>query len=150
MWLVRDSKFADFNGLYKFVINDKNESLDAVVSRLLFALGFRNKLIGTAYFKEAILLFYRLPSGIRVNLSDDIYSAIARLKSTTSKRVEKDIRNCIQDCYFSGKLFAFNSLARCEYITNDYPVTNGELLTNIVSWLRIALEDVSSQNDDKL
>lgn len=144
----KDIKFSDISDLLDIVKGDRNASLNVIVSRMLFLMGFRNNLIGTAYLKDAILLLYNLNAGIKINLCKEIYSKVAERNCSTVNRVERDIRHCIQDCYNRGKLFAFNALVHCEIVTKDYTITNSELLKSIVSWLRMEIRKDTDDDDN--
>ena len=122
---------------YEYVVGDGSNSIDIIVGRLLIALGFKSKLIGTAYLKEAILLRYSKPNTCRIGLISDIYPTVANKLDSTVNRVERAIRNTINDCYTNGELLRFNDLIQCQVISPVYAPTNGELLSSVVNWLQI-------------
>lgn len=123
--------------VYKFVVGDGTRNIDIVVGKLLIVLGFKSKLIGTAYLKEAILFRYDRADDCRMGLISDVYPAVADKLDSTVNRVERAIRNTINDSYLSGKLFYFNDLLQCQVISPTYVPTNGELLSSVVNWLQI-------------
>lgn len=123
--------------IYKFVVGDGTRDIDIVVGKLLIALGFKSKLIGTTYLKEAILCRYDRVDSCRIGLISDIYPAVADKLDSTVNRVERAIRNTINDCYSNGQLLYFNDLLQCQVISPTYAPTNGELLCSVVNWLQI-------------
>ena len=131
--------------LYNLVVGDGVDNVNAAVERLLFALNFRSKLDGTAYIKEAIELWYNMPTNTRVVLSSDIYPQVATRLHSTAERVERSIRNALHDCYANGKLLLFNDLTQSEVVSTRYAPTNGEFISSVVSWLRIQRREQNRQ-----
>ena len=121
----------------KLVVGDGIENIDDAVQRLFFALGFKSKLVGTTYIKEAIKLWCGFPDTKRVVLTTDVYPPIAQKLCSTPDRVERAIRNAIIDCYDNGKLILLNDLVQSDLVSAKYKPTNGEFLSSVVSWLRI-------------
>ncbi len=132
-----DRKFLQHDFLYKFIIGDGTSDVNDVAERLLFALGFKSKLIGTQYLKEAIVLRFEMNGMVHTGLTSIIYPAVAQKFDSTVNRVERAIRNTINDCFDIGNLMALNDLTLCKIVSSAYPPTNGELLSSIVSWLQI-------------
>lgn len=132
-----DNTYSTHDDIYEFVIGNTVDEADVVVGRLVFALGFRNKLIGTQYLKEAILTRFALRDLPRVGLNSEVYPAVADKLGSTVNRVERAIRNSISDCYDFGNLKAFNELLKCPVISLKYTPTNGELVSSVVNWLKI-------------
>ena len=131
--------------LYNMVVGDGIENVEVAIERLLFALSFRSKLHGTAYIKEAIELWYDMPSTTHVVLSNDIYPQIAAKMCSTAERVERSIRNALHDCYQHGNLLLLNDLVQSDVVSTRYVPTNGEFLSSVVSWLRIQRREHSRQ-----
>ena len=123
--------------LMKMVMGDGIENIDETVQRLFFALGFKSKLVGTTYIKEAIKLWCGFPDTKRVVLTADVYPPIAQKLISTPDRVERAIRNSIIDCHDHGKLILLNDLVQSDIVSATYKPTNGEFLSSVVSWLRI-------------
>ena len=126
-----------YDQMYENIVGDGSHSVDVVVGRLLLALGFKSKLIGTTYLKDAILLRYNKTNASRIGLISDIYPAVAEKQESTVNRVERAIRNTINECYSRGTLLGLNNLFKCQVISPVYAPTNGELLSSIVDWLQI-------------
>ena len=123
--------------MMKLVVGNGIESIDEAVQKLFFALGFKNKLVGTTYLKESIKLWFRFSENKRVVLTTDVYPPIAQKLDSTPERVERAIRNAIIDCHDHGKLMWLNDLVQSDIVSTKYKPTNGEFLSTVVSWLRI-------------
>lgn len=123
--------------LREYVLGDGSDSLEVVLHRLFLALRFKNKLLGTYYLKEALTIRYGMPQYARVSLTREIYPMIAGKLSSTVDRVERAIRNAITDCHNHGNLLAFNEVVRCQVVSAKYVPTNGEFISNVVSWLHL-------------
>ncbi|MCH5160041.1 MAG: sporulation initiation factor Spo0A C-terminal domain-containing protein [Clostridiales bacterium] len=137
---MKDDKrnnYSQHEFMMKLVVGNGIESVEEAVHRLFFALGFKSKLLGTTYLKEAIRLWFGFPATKRVVLTADIYPRIAKKLDSTPDRVERAIRNAIIDCYDKGKLIWYNDLVRSEIVCPPYKPTNGEFISSVVSWLRI-------------
>lgn len=131
------NRYPQHDFLFHMIVGDGIESIDVAVQRLLFALGFKSKLLGTTYLREAIKLWYDLPAAQRVVMVLDVYPPIAAKLNSTPDRVERAIRNAILDCNTNGKLIYFNDLVQSDIVSAQYAPTNGEFLSSVVSWLRI-------------
>ena len=127
----------NFQNLHDQIVGDGSHDASIVVGRLLMVLVFKSKLVGTTYLKEAVLYRYEQADNARLSLTKDVYPAVATKLDTTVNRVERAIRNTINDCHERGNLFAFNELMRGEVIKEKYPPTNGELISDIASWLQL-------------
>ena len=125
------------NFIYDMVVDEGVDTIEEAVQRLFFALGFKSKLSGTLFLKEAINTWCDFPSTTRVVLTAHIYPNVAKLFNSTPWRVERAIRNALLDCYSRGRLFYLNDLLKSDVISTTYPPTNGEFLSCVVSWLRI-------------
>ena len=127
----------NFQTLHNQIVGDGSFDASVVVGKLLMTLLFKSKLVGTTYLKEAVLFRYEQSDNARVSLTKDIYPAVANKLDTTVNRVERAIRNTINDCHVNGNLYAFNDLMRGEVTKTQYSPTNGELISSIVSWLQL-------------
>lgn len=132
---MRERKETNYQQLHEQIIGDGTQSIQVVLGRLFMTLLLNTKLYGTTYLREAIAYRYERGLDSRVSLTKEIYPTVANNMSTTVNRVERNIRNTINDCYVHGNLFAFNTLTRSEVIKPHYVPTNGELINSIASWL---------------
>lgn len=133
----RERAFLDGDKLYSVIVGDGTSDVDTAVGHMLMYLGFKSKLIGTRYLKAAILYRYRKADVARINLTGDVYRAVAESNCSTVNRVERAIRNSINDCNNNGNLIAFNDLIHCQIAEPKFPPTNGELISSIVNWLQL-------------
>ena len=133
----RNHHYPHHEFMMRLVVGDGIESVDEAVERLLLALGFKSKLVGTTYLNEAIKLWYSFPGTRRVTMSTDIYPLIATKLNSTVDRVERAIRNAIINCYYHAKLIWFNDLVQSDVVSATYAPTNAEFLSSVVNWLRI-------------
>lgn len=112
-----------------------------IIKSLLFALCFKNKLIGTKYLTE-VLAISCSHSYHETSLSAGAYAIVARKHNSTVSSVERAIRTAIKDCHQNGNLQLLNKLFIGGFIDADYPPSNGELIAEIVAKLRYYLETV--------
>lgn len=144
--LTNDGKrYPQHEFMMRLVVGDGIESIDDAVQRLFFALGFKSKLVGTTYLREAIKIWCGFPATRRVVMSVDIYPPIAKRLASTVDRVERAIRNAIIDCYNNAKMIWFNDLVQSDVVAATYAPTNGEFLSSVVSWLRIQSREHARQ-----
>ena len=127
--------------LLEFISKHRN-SVDTILVRLTMALGFKSKLYGSHYVREAVALYYKLPAHSRGCLSEKIYPEVALTLNTVAARVERDIRTAILDAYSSGMLFRFNELVGIEVISATYSPTNLEFISCVGSWLRLVISSL--------
>lgn len=133
----REKAFLHGEELYNVIVGDGSGDASTAVGLMLTYLGFKNKLIGTQYLKEAILYRYQKSDVVRVSLTGDVYIAVADRLNSTVNRVERAIRNSISDCNDNGNLIAYNDLVHCQLVDSEFPPTNGELISSIVNWLQL-------------
>ena len=123
--------------IYDSIIGDGADEVNLVVGRLITNLGFKSKLLGTMYLKDAILYRYDNSDVVRVGMTNRTYVAVADKHSATANRVERAIRNAIINCYHFGSLMSFNNLAQAQLISSQYAPTNGEFMSIVVNWLQL-------------
>ena len=132
-----NAKYPHHEFLYKMVVDKSVDTIEEAVQRLFFALGFKNKLSGTLFLKEAIVIWCSIPNSKRVMLTSDIYPTVAVTFNSTPWRVERAIRNTLIDCHRNGRLIYLNDLALSDVVSTAYVPTNGEFLSVVVAWLRL-------------
>ena len=129
----------DRNKMYHNIIGGGDEA-SIVVGRLLTTLGFKSKLTGTRYLKDAILYRYFNANKKQVGMTSHAYFEVAISHKTTSTRVERAIRNSILNCYHHGALKSFNVLTQAPIIHEVYAPSNGEFMCSVVNWLQLEKE----------
>lgn len=121
----------DLQELRDFV---RYNELQNVVEKLLFVVGFKSNLSGTRFLIDGIVLRYK--NGMS-SLCKELYPQIAEKYNTKSKRVERGIRHCINECYQSGELTLLNRIFRCNLVNENYAPTNSELISSVCTAIRI-------------
>ena len=129
--------------LYDNVFGVKG-TVDTVVRRLLTSLGFKSKLLGTQYLKDAILYRYDNIDSLQVGMTTRAYVVVANTYNSTSTRVERAIRNSILNCYTYGALKAFNELAQAPVIDSKFPPSNGEFMCSVVNLLQLEIQSAET------
>ena len=130
-------RFLSGKELYQSVIGKGSRDVHALVGQLLIELGFKSKLIGTTFLKNAILYRYEKSDVAHVCYTNEVYAAVADKLHSTPTRVERAIRTTISDCCEYGNLDAFGDLTHSRVATPGYAPSNTELISNIVSWLQL-------------
>lgn len=99
------------------------------IKGLLLKLNFRNKLVGTHYLEEALLL--KMLCQRQYVKVMQVYEAIAHYHHTKSSNVERAIRNTIADCHRNKSLQNVNDLLGCNLCATTYPPTNSDFITEV-------------------
>ena len=122
---------------YEYIIGVDVDDTKLIIMRLLTALGFKSKLLGTKYLEYAILYRYENSNEIFAGMTNRTYIAVANTCNTTPTRVERAIRNSIFNCHSTGALKRFNDLAQTPIIDDKYVPSNGEFICSVVNWLQL-------------
>lgn len=109
----------------------RNKDVRMVAERLLFELGFQNRLIGTDYLAQAIALKY---FDEKLHCTD-IYTQVAKNYSTTPGSVERAIRHTIKNCRAEGGIKDFNEISGCNVVDRKYETTSSEFISIVSKWL---------------
>lgn len=108
-----------------------------LVKRILMDLRFRNKLVGTQYLEEAILLKFADPATHAMA----IYETIALRHGTNRCNVEKAIRNTIRDCFYYGRWFRMKEFLLQMPFDEKYPPTISDFVVEFALRLRYIADD---------
>lgn len=144
-----DKHFLRGKELYQSVIGKGQHDVHALVQQLLIELGFKSKLIGTSFLRDAILYRYEKSDVAHVHYSNEVYAAVAEKLQSTPSRVERAIRTAINDCCAYGNLDAFSDLTHSRLTEPGYPPSNTELISIIVSWLILERDKGHIKNGPK-
>ncbi len=136
----KDDCFLHGDELYKSIVGDGASDVHVLVGQLLIGLGFKSKLTGTQYLKDAILYRYARRDVAHINYNNEVYTDVAERLHSTPCRVERAIRKAIGDCADFGNLNAFNDLIHGRVTAPGYVPSNTELISRIVDWLNIEEE----------
>lgn len=134
---VKERKFLNGEELYRSILSDEPLDVQVLVGQLLMELGFKSKLIGTQFLKDAILYRYAKHSVARINYTADIYAHIAEKQQSSVCCVERAIRNAINDCSKFGNLDALSDLLHAQVTVPGYAPSNAELISSVVEWLEL-------------
>lgn len=88
--------------------SQKGESLDRVISNMLYEFGFKAHLSGYRYLREAIKMIYLDRDNLN-GITKVLYPSIADKHNTTSSRVERAVRHAIENAWYQTKLINLNS-----------------------------------------
>ena len=127
--------FLNGDELYQSIVGKSACDVHVLVGQLLIGLGFKSKLIGTQFLKDAILYRYEKYDVAHVNYNMEIYTYIAEEQHATPASVERAIRHAISDCAEYGNLSAFGGLLHSRLTAPGYVPSNTELISLIVEWL---------------
>lgn len=150
---VKERSFLSGEELYRSVVGESPLDVQIMVEQLLIELGFKNKLIGTQFLKDAILYRYEKHNVAHINYTAEIYSHIAEQQQSSPCGVERAIRHTINDCSQYGNLYAFSDLMHAQVTTPGFVPSNAELISNVVKWLELErakghiLDDKSTANN---
>lgn len=120
------------------------------VERLLLYLSFKTNLIGSRYLCEALTECLLDANRTRKKLSTELYPPIAERHGISVEGVERAIRTAIRDCYDYGDLRKLNDIFNCRIISDKYPPTNSEFISNLTLRLRLALDNDADEQIDEV
>lgn len=133
--------FGDGISEFRNFVLKNHYNFDQALAHLLYVLGFRAHLLGVRFLRETIKCYYNLGAKAKVSFNKTIYPEVAKIFGTSAYCVERDIRNSINSCYYSGSLFRFNSIAVCVFVTEQYPPTNCEFIVQIAEWMHLQFDN---------
>ncbi len=114
-----------------------SDEVRCLIKRILLDLRFRNKLVGTQYLEEAILLKFTDTSSHMMA----IYEQIAERHDTNKANVEKAIRNTIHDCFYYGRWHKIEDFLVQMPFDDKYPPTISDFLVEIALRLNYLLDE---------
>lgn len=124
----------DLQELRDFV---RDNEIQTVAEKLLLVAGFKSNLSGTKFLVDGIVLWYKTTIS---TLCHELYPQIAQKYNAKQEKVERDIRNSINECYKSGELILLNRIFRCKLVKANYAPTNSELISSVCAAIRIEKE----------
>ncbi|MBQ8297661.1 MAG: hypothetical protein IJX77_07760 [Ruminococcus sp.] len=114
---------------------EHGELLILEISGSLLNLGFRTKLKGYIYSKEAIYYYTRLDVVRSINA--EVYSQIAYKYGVSAASVERAIKKSIEDTWYNKQFNCNHELLRCASINSKYPPTNAEFIATMAELIRL-------------
>lgn len=115
-----------------------NYDLIQYISENLLDLGFRPRLKGFIYIKEAIYLYISIQ--IVNSISREVYAQISDKYNVTVTSVDCSIKKSIEAAWYSNELNTSHKLFRCSYIKTDYPPTNSEFIATMAEVIRLTMK----------
>ena len=113
------------------------DEITTIISESLLDLGFRPKLKGFGYLKEAIYLYANTPF---VNsIFKDIYSDISEKYSVSVMSIDRSIKKSIEDTWYISKLNHEHQLFRWSVIKTDYHPTNSEFIATMAEIIKMKI-----------
>lgn len=129
----------------KLIAYVKNNDTQRAAERILLAVGFKNKLIGTAFLREAVVA---KAAGLACSCKK-IYAEVAFKFKTNANCVERAIRNAIADCVLYGHLPRLNDLFGVPFVQSGYAPTNSEIICELAGWIvLVKTSQLVSQRDE--
>lgn len=119
--------------------NDKkdNQVMEIKISNFLKELGISPNLLGYEYLKTAILLSLKNKNYL-YSVTKTLYPDIAKMKGSTSSRVERAIRHAIETAWAKGNAKKFDEIFSYTISPDKGKPTNSAFIATIVEELELA------------
>lgn len=106
-----------------------------LISNVLLELGFRSKLRGYGYLRDAIAMEMQAPNRM---ITKEIYPEIARRYNATALQVERSIRSAIGKAYEGGKRQVWERFFPGDGSGSGACPSNGEMICTLANRLRLS------------
>lgn len=136
--VLRIKQLHSMRNVPKNIISLKDESefnIDEKIDYILNEIGVPSHLKGYKYLKFAIKMVWNDFSAVN-SITKIIYSAIAKDFKTTGSRVERAIRNAIENCWNKGNMNKIDHIFYSKLSEKNIRPTNSEFIIIIVEKLR--------------
>ena len=114
------------------------ESLEALISRILHTIGIPAHIKGYAYLRSAIIMTVEDPDIINY-VTKSLYPSVAKSYQTTTSRVERAIRHAIEIAWDRGDIETLNSFFGYTISRQRGKPTNSEFIAMIADKLRLGV-----------
>lgn len=121
----------------------EKEDLSRLIDNYLIKLSFKIKSVGFEYIKKAIMLCYE-NNELLDRVTKNLYPTVGNNFGVTGAMVERSIRHAIEEVHKESGFLELNTIFDALIYRNDYRFSNSELISLIVSKLKIDL------NKDKI
>lgn len=129
----------------KLIAYVKNNDTQRAAERILLTVGFKNKLFGTAFLREAVVA---KAAGLACSCKE-IYAQVALKFQTNANCIERAIRNAIADCLLYGHLPRLNDLFGVPFVKSGYAPTNSEMICELAGWIvLVKTSELTSLRDE--
>lgn len=117
---------------------EHDDSMMQQISKSLLTLGFKPKLKGYIYTKEAIY-FYILNPFVD-SIVTDVYARIAQKYGITTTSVERAIRSSIECAWYRDGINQKHELFQYSYLQTKYHPTNSEFIATMAELIKLKVK----------
>lgn len=121
------------------IISEENDPIMQQISKSILTLGFKPKLKGYIYVKDAIY-FYIINPQADISIGD-IYAKIAQKHDITTTSVERAIRNLIIAAWYNDGINKQHELFQYSYLQSAYHPSNAEFIATIAELIRLEMKE---------
>lgn len=118
--------------------------IDCLIDEVFMVLGLRRHLTGTLFLKSAIKMAVETPCILMRSITTQLYPHIAEQHNTTSTKVERAIRHCLDTCFNNNRFIALNTLFKAKVFSEQDKPSNGEFIALIADKILLKLDDHNS------
>ena len=120
---------------------DRTENTEEYITSAILSLGVTANLKGYPYLRTSISMVME-NRHLLYTMTKALYPAIAKKYSTTSSRVERNIRNAIEIAWERGNKENFTEMFGTEMDANSPRPTNSEFIATVADKLNLELKKV--------
>ena len=106
------------------------------ITEMLMSLKISPAIYGFDYIRKAVE-FCKKDSKLIYNITSQLYPKVAQFYNVKPSIVERCIRKVITISYENGGLLGINEIYNMVIYTNNYKLTNGELISMLTEKLRL-------------
>ena len=123
-----------------FTINDENDFKNVLridtsgIQKLLMQIGIPANMLGFSYIVTALELIALKPDYLN-NITKGLYVEIAKKCSSTSTRVERNIRHAIEIGFLKGNLEVIEKIFHASVYANKGAPTNSNFLSTVYYYM---------------
>lgn len=123
-------------------------AIESLIDKVFSILGIRRNLVGAMYLCYAIKIAIANPFVITSAVTTRMYPCIAKYFDTNTARIERAIRNTLEDCFTFGKFPRLNALFGMEIFSTQDKPTNAEFIALIADKINLKLQSNRLFNTD--
>lgn len=120
---------------------EQDELLMQEISESLLNLGFRVKLKGYVYVREAI--YYYMKSCLVKSINAEIYTKIAQKYNVTTSSIDRAIKTSIEDTWYRKGLNDCHALFMWSVVNTEYHPTNSEFIASMSELIKLRMRRVN-------
>lgn len=119
-------------------IISENEAIMNMISESLLDLGFRPKLKGFSYVREAIYHYINAP--FVSSIGTDVYSKIIRKYNISYASIDRAIKTSIENTWYKSELNIGHELFKWSVIKINYHPTNSEFIATMAELIKFRIK----------